>query len=254
MNQVNEGGQTKCACWSRSLAWDFVLPLGVLVFLTLFMALDDRELEWSKAVYDAESHAWSFGEKLSWRFLYHAAPTLIWTVVLGSAVLYVMSYRRSVLRRHRRVFLYLILVGVIAPGMIAHYVFKDHWGRPRPREITEFGGKYAFESVLTPDWDGHGKSFVSGHAAGAFYFVAGWFVFRRQRRSWAWFFLIGGIGFGCVVGYMRMLQGGHFASDVLWGGAVTYFTAAGLYYLMGLNRTVLLESFPGKPERLNDPF
>ncbi len=40
-----------------------------------------------------------------------------------------------------------------------------------------------------------------------------------------------------------MLQGGHFATDVLWAGAVTYFTAAGLFYLMGLSQELLPDPF-----------
>lgn len=252
MDQADDGEQVQCACWSRSLGWDFVLPFGVLVFLTLFMALGDRELSWSKAGYDFENHAWSFGDALQWRILYHAAPAMIWMVVLASAVVYVASFKLKSLGRYRRVSLYLILVGVIAPGIITHYVFKEYWGRPRPREIIEFGGAYRFESVLAPDGDRHGKSFTSGHAGGAFYFLAGWFLFRRKHRAWALFFLFGGISFGCLVGYMRMLQGGHFASDVLWGGAVTYFTAASLFYLMGLNRNLLFDPFAGESEDSED--
>lgn len=241
MNQIVDPKQVKCARWSRALGLDFALPFGVLITLTLFMAFHDRELGWSKAVYDFENHAWSFGEAAHWQFLYHAAPAMIWTVLLTAAVIYVASFRLKSLGRYRRLSLYLVLVGVIAPGMITHYVFKEYWGRPRPREIIEFGGTYRFESVLAPDGDRHGKSFTSGHAGGAFYFLAGWFLFRRKRRAWALFFLLGGIGFGCLVGYMRMLQGGHFASDVLWGGAVSYFTAASLFYVMGLNRNLLID-------------
>ncbi len=236
-------GQVECACWSRSLAWDFVLPFGIVVIATMFMALGDRELVWHKTLYDFDNHDWSLGKAAFWKFLYRAAAVPALITVVGAAVVYVAGFRVRKLGPYRRVALYMILLVVLAPGVIANLVLKEHWGRPRPRDISEFGGRYAYESVLAPDPESTGRSFVCGHATMAFYFMGGWFLFRNRRRAWGYVFLIGGLGYGALVGYMRMLQGGHFASDVLWAGAVTYFTAAALFYLLGLNRNLLPDPF-----------
>lgn len=160
----DEHGQVECACWSRSLGWDFVLPFGIVVLLTLFMALGDRELEWHRAIYDFDNHAWTFGEAPFWKFLYRATSVPALIVVIGAAVIYVVSFKVRSLGPYRRVSLYLILLVAIAPGILANLVLKEHWGRPRPREITEFGGRYAFESVLVQDPDSDGRSFPCGHA------------------------------------------------------------------------------------------
>ncbi|HBH49073.1 MAG TPA: PAP2 family protein, partial [Bacteroidales bacterium] len=41
----------------------------------------------------------------------------------------------------RRWALMMILTIVLGPGLLVNATFKDNWGRPRPNEIVEFGGK-----------------------------------------------------------------------------------------------------------------
>ncbi|MCF6187602.1 MAG: phosphatase PAP2 family protein, partial [Desulfobulbaceae bacterium] len=69
---------------------------------------------------------------------------------------------------------------------------------------------------------GRHASFPSGHASIAFYTLGPWFILREKRRKAAAVFLFFGIGFGAAVGLARMLQGGHFLSDVLWAGGIVY--------------------------------
>jgi lipid A 4'-phosphatase len=53
-------------------------------------------------------------------------------------------------------------------------------------------------------------------------------VIRRQRRFW----LTAGLISGGVVGLGRILQGGHFLSDVLVSAAVVWLVCAGLARFM----------------------
>lgn len=46
------------------------------------------------------------------------------------------------------------------------------------------------------------------------------------------------------MGIARMLQGAHFFSDVVWAGAVCWFSAMGLFYAMRLDRGLVRESLP----------
>jgi membrane-associated PAP2 superfamily phosphatase len=49
------------------------------------------------------------------------------------------------------------------------------------------------------------------------------FLYRRQER-WAAAFLLLGIAAGAIMGVTRMAAGGHFVSDIIWAGAIVYFT------------------------------
>jgi lipid A 4'-phosphatase len=140
------------------------------------------------------------------------APVLLFLLLLG----YLPRTRHWTPKR--MVIAYLLAVLVVGPGLIANTVFKDHWGRPRPVHLTQFGGQSTFTPALQPSNQCRRNcSFVSGHAAAGFYPMAGFWVTRR--RGW----LAGGMVFGLFVGFTRMAVGAHFLSDVLFAGLVVYF-------------------------------
>jgi lipid A 4'-phosphatase len=81
--------------------------------------------------------------------------------------------RRPLIIPGRAVVLMLLTLA-LAPGVVANLVFKEHWGRPRPIDVTEFGGDEHFR----PWWDPRGDcpkncSFVAGEPSGAFWTLAG---------------------------------------------------------------------------------
>jgi membrane-associated PAP2 superfamily phosphatase len=78
----------------------------------------------------------------------------------------------------------------------------------------------------------NGQSFPSGHAATAFYLLTPFFIFRRHARARAVGFLVLGLSYGALMGYARMVQGDHFASDVLWSLGFVYLTGLALSYLI----------------------
>ena len=80
-------------------------------------------------------------------------------------------------------------------------------------------------------------SFVSGHAAGAFSIMAwGMLACRRHKLQW----LCAGLVFGAVVGAVRMAQGGHFLSDVLFAALAVWWTHHLIGRLWILSKAVLL--------------
>jgi len=119
--------------------------------------------------------------------------------------------------RMRLVFLWLALF--VGPGLVVNLVLKEHIDRPRPSQLVEFGGEQQFVAAF--DWSETGQrghSFVSGHAAFAFYLMAiGWIDARRRRR---WMFAA--LGFGAAMGLSRMDGGQHFLSDVVFAFYVVY--------------------------------
>ncbi len=117
---------------------------------------------------------------------------------------------------------------IIGPGVIVHNLFKDQWGRARPSKIDTFGGKKHFTpAFVISDQCDRNCSFVSGHAAGASGLIA-LALLARRRRALA---MGGAVALAAVVGAGRIIQGGHFFSDVLFAFIITYLTAKIMYHI-----------------------
>jgi lipid A 4'-phosphatase len=118
----------------------------------------------------------------------------------------------------RRATVFVLLALALGPGLAAEVGFKDHWGRARPRDIVEFGGTQRFTPAFQPaDQCAYNCSFVSGHAALTFGFAPLAFLLRGRRRRVA---LAAVTAAALGIGAMRMVQGAHFLSDVIFAGFV----------------------------------
>jgi hypothetical protein len=115
---------------------------------------------------------------------------------------------------------------------VVNVVFKDHYGRPRPREVVELGGQERFLPVWVMGSDPQAKSFPCGHCAIGFYLGTPWLVLRRRRRGLALGFLVAGLAWGATMGAARMMAGGHFLSDVVWAAGMTWLVALALHRLL----------------------
>jgi membrane-associated PAP2 superfamily phosphatase len=114
----------------------------------------------------------------------------------------------------------MIVTLALAPGIVANVLLKDHWGRPRPIDVAEFGGDEHF----VPWWDPRGDcpkncSFVAGEPAGAFWTLAPAALTPLPWRALAYG---GALAFGAGVGFLRMAGGGHFFSDAVFAGVFTF--------------------------------
>jgi|EndMetStandDraft_8_1072994.scaffolds.fasta_scaffold21058_3 lipid A 4'-phosphatase len=108
----------------------------------------------------------------------------------------------------------------LAPGVVANLVFKEHWGRPRPIDVAEFGGLEHFR----PWWDPRGDcpkncSFVAGEPSGAFWTMAAAAAVPPQWRAPAYG---AALAFGAAVGLLRMAAGAHFFTDVTFAGVFAF--------------------------------
>ncbi len=125
--------------------------------------------------------------------------------------------------------LFVLLAVAIGPGLIVNAGLKDHWGRPRPREIRELGGHAAYSPALVPSGAG-GKSFACGHCSVGFLYALGWWIWRRRARRLALASLVLGLAVGGVLVVDRMAAGGHFLSDGVWAALIALGVAHALYY------------------------
>lgn len=116
------------------------------------------------------------------------------------------------------------------PGLVANVLLKDQWGRARPNHVVEFGGTKTFSAPLTPSRQCRRNcSFVSGEAASVFIiFYAAALVVPQLSLSFA---AVGTVG-GLAAGMVRMAQGAHFLSDVIFAGVFMALTALVVHKLM----------------------
>jgi lipid A 4'-phosphatase len=124
--------------------------------------------------------------------------------------------------RARRSMCAWLLVVCIGLGFMVDWVLKDHFGRPHPYQTHVFTGDQDFVPAF------HYRplcevncSFVSGHAAGGFVWMA-WGMWGGRRRRLGW--LLAGVAAGSFIGAARVMQGGHFLSDVVFSGWVIWLS------------------------------
>jgi lipid A 4'-phosphatase len=116
----------------------------------------------------------------------------------------------------------------VTQGLVVDLYLKNVFGRARPRKLAEFGGDATFTPFhVVSEQCSSNCSFVSGHAAMIFALFAFAFVAPpRWRRLVFWLALSA----GTVAGWARIVQGAHFASDIVFAGLVTY----GITWLLAL--------------------
>lgn len=179
------------------------------------------------------SWAWPAGNVFPWSMFYRWAPAPAFVIAGCALTVLLAGFFASSCGRWRRQAVFILLFLALGPGLVVN-VLKDHVGRARPRELIEFEGHHQFTQFWQQGDAGENSSFPSGHAAIAFFVMAPWFVLRDRRRTAAAGFLVLGLTFGILVGIARILQGGHFVSDVLWSGGLLYLIGGSLAIVMGL--------------------
>jgi lipid A 4'-phosphatase len=200
----------------------------VLGLLFLFMFFPGLDLKISEIFYiPGTGFTWDSGGLME--FIRSAMPVIVIGSFVFSLVLWVVGIwcERWLwgITTPRTVFLMITLL--VGPGLLVEALLKPNWGRARPKDITMFGGDAAFTPPLwVANECGHNCSFVSGHAAVAFWVTAyAWFLPRKWRLTG----IIAGTIFGLTMGFVRIAQGGHFLSDIIFAGVivlwVNYFVA-----------------------------
>lgn len=220
------------------IAFDSLAPFALAWALSVWISSSGLDLAWQHAAFDADTGTWAAGDRWLWRALYDFGTYPVIVVGALAVVALAAGYRGGWWRQWRRVALFALSLLAIGSGLITNLWLKETWGRPRPREVEEFGGRQPFEDVFSMDLTGAGKSFPCGHATAGFFFIGLWFLLRRSRPGMAAIALAASLAWGGLIGYARMLQGGHFGSDVVWAAGVMWITAALLFYAFGLDRSI----------------
>ena len=181
--------------------------------------------------WDAQLSAWFYdpslpgfpAKRLDWvTNLYLLAPLVNQILFVGSLLVLLTAWLKPawVNPRWRQRSTSWALMMVLGIGVVVDWALKDHVGRSRPEHSQAFGGSLVsrplFEFDQACDLN---CSFVSGHAAGGFALMAwGLWAPRRKRQQWLALGVLTGLGLGT----MRIAQGGHFLSDVIFAGWVIW--------------------------------
>ncbi len=172
---------------------------------------------------------WPVAARPLWHMFYRSAPWVTGSLAVAGAALLVAGSVRRGSTRLRLYGIFIMLCVILGPGLIVNGILKDHWGRPRPRQIVEFGGRLPYVPPLLPART-HGKSFPCGHCSVGYLYATGWWLGRRRHPRWAAASLAVGVVLGTLLGIGRMAAGGHFLSDAVWAGLIAFWVAHALYY------------------------
>jgi len=187
-----------------------------------------------------ESHLYRSG---SWsnsfitKFLYNWAP--LPSLILSAIAFFWLTFSFFIPNFFipKTFLLCFLLTMGLGSGVLIHALFKEHWGRARPKQIVQFGGQEEYSAFYMPkkgDKEVKKRSFPCGHASCGFVFFAFSEVYRRKKKyflSCIWVSIALFLGF--ALGYARMAAGGHFLSDVLVSALIMYSTAyASAFFLI----------------------
>jgi membrane-associated PAP2 superfamily phosphatase len=219
----------------KGILVDFLVPL--LTAAAVMGAIDFAGADLAvQALFYIPGAGWVQGGEEPWVFLYRYGNIPAFALAAMAVIAFVLSFFSKRFLCDRRAGIFMVVYFALGPGLIVNTIFKDHWGRPRPAEIVQFGGTETFRPFWLPGNPGQGRSFPSGHAAVGFFIMAPFFILRRKAPGWAKRALAAGIFYGALMGLGRMIQGGHFLTDVIWAGCLVYLTGLFLYYLFRLDR------------------
>jgi lipid A 4'-phosphatase len=200
-----------------------IIALGTAATVGLVFGIwPDLDLKLAAPFFDPDRGGfWRAYDPSYWRAR-DAATWLIALIVMPAVVALIAKLirpRRPMLIPGRAILLMLATLA-LGPGLVTNLVLKEHWGRPRPIDVAEFGGAEHFR----PWWDPRGDcpkncSFVGGEPSGAFWTLAPAVLVPPQWRAVAY---SAALAFGSAVGVLRMVVGAHFFSDVVFAGVLTF--------------------------------
>jgi membrane-associated PAP2 superfamily phosphatase len=200
-----------------------LIGLLLTLLITAAFSFTDLDLRLQALAFDPGPVHWPYNDRQPWAWLYHwgTVPGLLMAV--AAALGWGLSYSSPERTAWRFPCLYLVVLLALGPGFLINVVGKGLMGRPRPDEITAFGGTWDYLRPFQWGVPGRGRSFLCGHCSMGFLFFGLYFVFRGWQR-WIAFALALALGTG--LGVARVCQGAHFPSDVLLCGSLLFTLAA----------------------------
>lgn len=213
---------------------DFAFIFLLLGVLTLLFDITNLDIALQRIFYSPEK-GWFMRYIPFWDLMYRFGIFPGYLFALAGLVMISVSYWNEKYAGFRKAAFMLVYTLMLGPGLIINLGLKDHWGRPRPSEITQFGGKEEYVCTCVKGHSVNGKSFPCGHCSMGFFIAVPYLIFRNRRKGVAYAFLATGVVYGLLMGVSRMIAGGHFASDVIWSGGIVWIVALTGVYLFRID-------------------
>jgi membrane-associated PAP2 superfamily phosphatase len=199
------------------------LAIGAVAGM-VFAVAPELELRLSRSFYETLYQGNTFGHRLN-PTVWLLRDTGIWLATLLAAPAVIALVIKLALPRRRllvsgRAIVFLLATLALAPGILVNGLLKEHWDRPRPIDVTEFGGSKRY----VPWWDPRGDcpkncSFVSGDVSGSFWTLA---PAALTPPAWRPLAYAGALAVGTGMAVLRMAAGAHFITDVVFAGVFTF--------------------------------
>jgi membrane-associated PAP2 superfamily phosphatase len=211
-----------------------------LAFVVLYLIFPELDLRIGGLFYDAVTRTFPLRSHFVAMVARETAMIIAWAICTPALVAIVVKLVRPdrPMLLPGRTAAFLVITMVLSAGIVTNLTFKSVWGRPRPASVVEFNGDWKFKHW----WEYGGEcpkncSFFSGEAATAFWTYA---PASLAPPAWRPLAYVGATLFGLATGGLRVAFGGHFVSDVLVAGLVTFlliWLVHGLYYRWPSTRT-----------------
>jgi membrane-associated PAP2 superfamily phosphatase len=209
----------------KTLFFDIAIPLLLMTMIAPWTSQFD--LAFASYFYDPSSTQFSSNPFFTFFYDWGLLPGQL--LGIGAFIALILSFYKPKFKYLRYPALVIGLTIAIGAGLITQVVLKDHWKRPRPKQVEQFGGSESFRTFYEPNFTAKGnfKSFPSGHCTMGFCFFAVAVIGRRwQSRA----LFLGGLGLAISLGVFlalaRIAQGGHFFSDTVAAACLMWITAA----------------------------
>ncbi|WP_455212254.1 phosphatase PAP2 family protein [Kaarinaea lacus] len=211
---------------------ELLILATIATIITPVFWLTDLDLRAAGFFYHPENpdNLWPDGDFWLWVFFYDGVPLLAAGLVLGSLFILIYSSLRHKFLQYKLAAGCILLTILLGPGLLVNAIFKDHWCRPRPNQIVEFGGHMQHIPPLMIGESRKGESFPAGHPSVGFSLAIFWLLWRGRKPKLALAALATALTAGILMGIGRMAAGGHFLSDVLWSGMMSFFAAYLVFY------------------------
>jgi lipid A 4'-phosphatase len=200
-----------------------LLALAVAAAIGLVFAIrPELDVAASRLFFDPATSAFPLRDAAAARGVRDLAEVVLIVLVAPAAVILALKLiaPRRVASIPTRAAVFLVATVALGPGLLANAILKDHWGRPRPVAVTEFGGNQKFVAWWDPRGDcARNCSFVSGEASSAFWTVAPAVLAPPAWRAVA---LAAALVYGSAIGVLRMAAGAHFLTDVVFAGVLVF--------------------------------
>jgi lipid A 4'-phosphatase len=214
----------------------FSVPIALSLAFTVaasvfFLVLPEADLATTRLFYDGAGH-FPLAQDPALNALRTISETLAWSIV--ALCLVSLAVRAAGLRRPRllpvRGAVFLLSGYALGVGLLVNVILKNHWGRPRPIQVDQFGGDSPYITVWQiSSYCETNCSFVSGEGSTAFWFVSLALFVPEKWRAGAFVLLL---AFATVLSVNRIAFGAHFLSDVVIAWGLMAFILASLHRLL----------------------